>query len=58
MTSQNKSQPRTQDIPHVFTRLFKNLTGKIASLFKPEEVEIEFKGEGNKMRYTYRVTHK
>jgi len=58
MNSQNKSHTRKQDNAHGFTRLFKTLTGKIANLFKPEEVEVEFKGAGNKMRYTYKVTHK
>ena len=58
MNSQNKSQVHRQDNPHGFTRIFKNLTCKIASLFKPEEVEVEFKGQGNKMRYTYKVTQK
>ena len=58
MNSQNKPPVHQQYNPHGLVQLFKNLTGKIASLFKPEEVEIEFKGEGNKMRYTYKVTHK
>ena len=58
MNSQNKLPAHRQSDTHGLIRLFKNLTGKIACLFKPEEIEIEFKGEGNKMRYTYKVTHK
>ena len=58
MSPQNKRPAHPQNDPHGFIRLFKTITGKIAHLFKPEEVEIEFKGEGNKMRYTYKVMHK
>ena len=59
MNSQNKSHAHhRQDNSNGLIQFVKSLTGKIANLFKPEEVEVEFKGEGNKMRYTYKVTHK
>ena len=32
---------------------FKKLGSKIAGLFEPEEVEVTFKVEGNKVSYTY-----
>ncbi len=38
---------------NILSRLFKTLRSRIASLFEPEEVEVTFKVEGNKMSYTY-----
>jgi hypothetical protein len=41
------------------TRFFKWIRKKISDLFEPEEVEVTFKQEGNKVSYTYtKVEHK
>jgi len=40
-------------------RFFKKLVSRISELFEPEEVEVEFKVEGDKVSYTYtKVPHK
>jgi hypothetical protein len=42
----------------VLARMFKKLGGKISGIFEPEEVEVTFKSEGNKVSYTYtKVRH-
>ena len=40
-------------------RFFTWLRSKISNLFEPEEVEVTFKKDGNKMSYTYtKADHK
>ena len=42
-----------------FARFFKDLKDKISHLFEPEEVEVTFRRDGNKITYTYtKVAHK
>lgn len=35
-------------------RMMKQLRDKVAQLFEPEEVEVDFTSEGKRVRYTYR----
>ena len=40
-------------------RVFKVLKQKISGLFEPEEVEVTFRHDGNRLTYTYtKVSHK
>ncbi|MFI5195593.1 MAG: hypothetical protein ACHQD8_00750 [Chitinophagales bacterium] len=42
-----------------FKKIGSKITSKITSLFEPEEVEVTFKVEGEKVSYTYtKVSHK
>ena len=47
-----KTRP-SQGRQNVLSRALKQLVSKIRSFFEPQEVEVIFKVEGNKMRYTY-----
>ena len=38
---------------NVLKRFIKTLKGRISDVFKPQEVEVTFKKEGKKVRYTY-----
>lgn len=45
--------------PGRFHSFFRMIRTKIGALFTPEEVEVTFKREGNKVTYTYtKVDHK
>ncbi len=35
-------------------RMMKQLRDKVVQLFEPEEVEVDFTSDGNRVRYTYR----
>jgi hypothetical protein len=44
---------------NIFARFFKGLVNRISHLFEPEEVEVTFRRDGNKITYTYtKVSHK
>jgi len=58
MKPDNKLQIHNQATSKGLIHFLEILTGKFFSIFKPEEVEVTFKNEGNKMSYTYKVTHK
>lgn len=42
---------------NMIKRLLKKVKEKIISLFEPEEVEVDFTVEGEKIRYTYTKVH-
>ncbi len=42
---------------NMIKRLLKKVKEKIVSLFEPEEVEINFTVDGEKIRYTYTKVH-
>jgi hypothetical protein len=58
METQTKLSTTTAKV-NPFSRFFKKLADRISELFEPEEVEVEFKVEGDKVSYTYtKVPHK
>ena len=42
---------------NMIKRLLKKVRERIISLFEPEEVEVTFKVDGEKVRYTYTKIH-
>ena len=58
MNPESKIQINKNTQVNGFACLFKKLVTWISNLFKPEEVEVTFKVEGKKVRYTYKVMHK
>lgn len=37
------------------TGIFKKISNRLSELFRPEEVEVTFRKEGNTVRYTYTI---
>ena len=56
MNTENNVSPAAKDANSLI-RFFKKVGEKVAALFQPEEVEVTFKGEGNKKSYTYTKVH-
>lgn len=39
--------------PNTVSRIFKTIRTRISGIFAPQEVEVTFKTDGKKVRYTY-----